>query len=305
EVFRQEAIDHLVKRGHRGDVVRVHPAWVRLAYWLVLLFVIGVGAFAMFAQVSQYSSGAAVVRVTGRTDVTAFEAGTITALEVTPGQPVKKDQVLAKLHDTEQAARLRALNTEFERRLVAYLQAPADPQVRQALSSLVTERENARAGVEARTFRAEHDGIVKEVHVADGQRVEPGKTILSIVEQGATEGMSVLAFLPGTDRPRIKVGQRMRFTLPGYRGAYIEVEVRAVSAEVTAGKDAKARYLGERYRESLPIEGQVVVVEGHLTRTTFDADDETYALHDGMAGFVEVQLQARSVLETVIPGLTL
>ncbi len=303
EVFRQEAIDHLVKRGQRGDVVRVHPGWIRSAYWMVLVSVAALLAFSSLAQVSQYAEGPAAVRVTGRTDITALETGTITALEVTPGQEVKQGQVLARLHDSEQAARLRAINTEFERRLVAYLQSPADPAVRSALSSLVTERESARASVEARTFRAERDGVVKEVHVADGQRVEAGKTILSLVDKGTREGMALFVFLRGQERPRIKVGQKMRFTLPGYRGAHVDMEVRAVSAEVMGGKDARDRYLGERYRDSFPIEGSVVVVEGVITTTSFDADDETYELHDGMAGVAEVQLASRSVLETLIPGL--
>jgi membrane fusion protein (multidrug efflux system) len=303
DVFRQEAIDHLVRRGHRGDVIRVHGGWVRAAYWLVLLFGLGVGAYSYFAQITQFASGPAVVRVTGRTPITANEAGTITSLLVQPGQAVKADEVLARLHDTEQAARLRAINTEFERRLVAYLQNPADPTIRGALSTLVTERENARAGVEARTFRAPHDGVVKEVHVADGQRVEPGKTILSLIDKGAEEGMSILVFLPSQERPRIKTGQRLRFTLPGYRGAHMELAVDGVSAEVMGGKDAKERYLGERFRESLPVEGQVVVVEGKLTSATFEADDETYQVTDGMTGLAEVQLQSRSVLQTMFPGL--
>ncbi|HEU0036515.1 MAG TPA: HlyD family efflux transporter periplasmic adaptor subunit [Kofleriaceae bacterium] len=303
EVFRQEAIDHLVRRGQRGDVVRVHPGWVHAAYWLVVLFVLGAGGFIAFAQVHQYAEGPAVVRVTGRTDITALEGGTITALEVTPGQEVKEGQVLARLHDTEQAARLRAMNSEFERKLVAYLQSPADPAVRQSLASLVTEREKARAGVEARTFRAPRDGIVKEVHVANGQRIDAGKTILSIVDKGASEGMSVLAFLPGHERPRIKVGQQLRFTLPGYRGAKLALDVQAVSSEVIGGKDARDRYLGERFKESFPLDGSVVVVEGRLTHTTFEADNQTYELHDGMTGFAEVQLASKSMLETFLPGL--
>ncbi len=303
EVFRQEAIDHLVKRGQRGDVVRVHPGWIRSAYWMVLVSVAALVGFSALAQVSQYAEGPAAVRVIGRTPITALEPGTVTAIEVQPGQAVTEGQVLARLHDTEQAARLRAINTEFERRLVAYLQSPADPAVRSALSSLVTERENARAGVEARTFRAPHDGVVKELHVSDGQRVEAGKEILSIVEKGTREGMSLFVFLRGQERPRIKVGQKMRFTLPGYRGAHVDMEVRAVSTEVMGGKDARDRYLGERYRDSFPIEGSVVIVEGAITTTTFEADDETYELHDGMAGVAEVQLASRSVLETLLPGL--
>jgi biotin carboxyl carrier protein/CheY-like chemotaxis protein len=302
DLFRQEAIDHLVRRGHRGDVVRVHSGWVHAAYWLVVVFVLGGTGFAAVAQVHKWSEGAAVVRVTGRTDVTTYEDGTITSLAVEPDQAVTAGQELARLHDSEQAALLRVQSTEFERKLVAYLQMPGDPNVKQALSALVAARDSARARSETRVIRAPHDGIVKSLHVSQGQRVEPGKTILSLVERGAEEGLSVYAFLPQSDTSQIEAGQRMRFTIPGYRGAYVELEVAAISDPMGAG-DARDRYLGDRFKDSIPIAGQVVVVQARLATPTFESDGKTYQLHDGMIGVAEVELESRSVLETLVPGL--
>lgn len=301
-MFRREAIEHLVRRGHRGDIVRVHPGWIHAAYWLVVVFVLGGLGYAAVAQVHKWSQGAAVVRVTGRTDVTTYEGGTITALAVAPDQTVVEGQELARLHDAEQAAILRAQNTEFERKLVAYLQTPGDPGVKQALASLVAARDSARAKSEARVIRAPHGGIVKSVHVAPGQRVDAGRTILSLVEQGAEEGMSVYAFLPQSDTSQIDVGQRMRFAIPGYRGAYVDVEVAAVSDPMGAG-DARDRYLGDRFKDSVALTGQVVVVQARLAAPSFISDGKTYQLHDGMIGVAEVQLESRSVLETLVPGL--
>jgi multidrug efflux pump subunit AcrA (membrane-fusion protein) len=302
DVFRQEAIDHFVRRGHRGDVVRVHPGWIHAAYWLLVVFVLGGAAYAAVAQVHKWSEGPAVVRVTGRTDVTTYEGGTIIALAVAPDQAVTAGQELARLHDSEQAAILRAQSTEFERTLVAYLQTPGDPAVKQALSGLVAARDSARARSEARVIRAPHDGVVKSLHVAPGQRVEPGKTILSLVERGAEEGLSVYAFLPQADTSQIAAGQRMRFTLPGYRGAYVELRVDAISEPMGAA-DARDRYLGDRFKDSVPIAGQVVVVQSRLATPTFSSEGETYQLHDGMIGAAEVQLESRSVLQMLVPGL--
>lgn len=302
DLFRQEAIDHLVRRGQRGDVVRVHPAWIHAAYWLVVVFVLGGLGFAAVAQVHKWSEGAAVVRVTGRTDVSTYEGGTITQLSVVRDQAVTEGQELARLHDSEQVAALRAQNTEFERKLVAYLQTPGDPAVKQALGAIVSARENARAASEARVIRAPRDGIVKSLHVARGQRVEPGKTILSLVASGAEEGMSVYAFLSQADTSQIDIGQRLRLTIPGYRGAYVEAQVAAVS-EPKGAADARDLYLGERFKDAVPIAGQVVVVEARLASPTFESDGKTYQLHDGMIGVAEVELESRSVLETLVPGL--
>jgi membrane fusion protein, multidrug efflux system len=300
DLFRQEAIDHLVRRGHRGDVVRINPGWVHAAYWLVVVFVLGGAGFAAVAQVHKWSEGPAVVRITGRTEVATYEGGTITSLAVAPDQAVTEGQELARLHDSEQAALLRVQSTEFERALVAYLQTPGDPAVKQALSSLVAARDSARARSETRVIRAPHDGVVRALHVAQGQRVEPGKTILSLVERGGEEGMSVYAFLPQSDTSQIEPGQRLRFTIPGYRGAYVELEVAGISDPIGGG-DARDRFLGDRFKDSIPIAGQVVVVEGRLAAPTFESDGKTYQLHDGMIGVAEVELESRSVLETLVP----
>jgi len=302
DMFRQEAIVHLVRRGQRGDVVRVHPGWVRAAYWLVLGSLAAAFTYAAVAQVHQYAEGAAVVQFTGRSELIAHEAGTIASLDAERGQHVERGQVLARLHDAEQVGQLRTLETEFESKLVAYLQSPADPAVKQALGQIRSQRDSARLGVESRTIRAPQAGIVKEVLVRNGQRVEPGTVVLSIVEATSAEGLKVIAFLPGGERPRLRAHQPLRLTLPGYRGAHIASEVRAIS-EVLGAAEARARFLGNRLGDSLPLTGTVVVVEARLTSPEFEADGEMFQLHDGMIGQAEVQMQSRSLLESLIPGL--
>jgi membrane fusion protein (multidrug efflux system) len=302
DMFRQEAIVHLVRRGQRGDVVRVHPGWIRAAYWLVLAALTGLLLFAAIAHIHEYAEGASVVQFTGRSELIAHEAGTIASLDVVPGQKVERGQVLARLHDAEQVGQLKALDTEFESKLVAYLQSPSDAAVKQALGAIRSQRDSARLGVESRAVRAPHAGVVKDVLVRNGQRVEVGSVVASIVKDPAAEGLKVIAFLPGSERPRLRAHQPLRVTLPGYRGVYLESEVRAIS-EVLGAAEARARFLRDRLGESVPLTGTVVVVEGRLTSPTFEADGETFELHDGMIGLAEVQLQSRSLLESVIPGL--
>jgi hypothetical protein len=302
DIFRQEAIAHLVRRGQRGDVIRVHPGWIRSAYWLVLAALTAAVAYAALAHVHEYAEGAAVVQFTGRSELIAHEPGTIASLDAVRGQRVQQGQVLARLHDAEQVGQLKALDTEFESKLVAYLQSPSDSAVKQALGQIRSQRDSARLGVESRAIRAPHAGIVKEVLVRNGQRVEIGNVVLSIVADPSAEGIKVIAFLPGGDRPRLRAHQPLRVELPGYRGVYLESEVRAIS-EVIGAAEARARFLSERLGDSVPLAGTVVVVEGRLTSPTFEADGETFQLHDGMIGRAEVRLQSRSVLESIIPGL--
>jgi hypothetical protein len=302
DMFRQQAILSLVRRGQRGDVVRVHPGWVRSAYWLVLGSLAAALVYGAVAQVHQYAEGAAVVQFTGRSDLIARDAGTIGSLDAVRGQKVAQGQVLARLHDAEQVGQLRTLETEFESKLVAYLEAPSDPAVKQALGQIRSARDGARLSVESRTIRAPHAGVVKQVNVRNGQRVEPGTVVLSLVEDNSTEGLKLLAFLPGDERPRLRAHQPLRLTLPGYRGARITSEVRAIS-EVLGAAEARARFLGDRLGDSFPLTGTVVVVEARLASAEFESDNEKFLLHDGMVGLAEVQMASRSLFQSLIPGL--
>jgi multidrug efflux pump subunit AcrA (membrane-fusion protein) len=302
DMFRQEAIMHLVRRGQRGDVVRVHPGWVRSAYWLVLAALAAAAVYVVVARVHQYSEGPAVIRFTGRAELLAHEAGTIGSLDAVRGQHVERGQVLARLHDAEQVAQLRTLETDFESKLVAYLQSPFDPAVKLALGQARSARDSARISIESRTIRAPAAGTVKEVLVRNGQRVEQGTVVATVVSDPAAEGLQVVTFLPGGDRPRLRAHQPLRLRLPGYRDAYVTSEVRAIS-EVLGAAEARARFLGDRLGDSLPLTGTVVVVEARLTSFEFESDGEHYQLHDGMVGLAEVQMQSRSLLVSLIPGL--
>lgn len=302
DIFRQEAIMNLVRRGQRGDVVRVHPGWVRAAYWMVLVSLAAAVTYAALAHVHEYAAGAAVVQFTGRRDLIARDAGTIASLEAVRGQRVARGQVVARLHDAEQVGQLRTLETEFESKLVAYLQSPSDPAVKQALGAIRSQRDSARISVESRTIRAPDNGIVKEVLVRNGQRVEPGTLVLTLVDNAANEELQVIAFLPGDQRPRLLPHQPFRLTLPGYRDVHITSEVRAIS-EVLGAAEARTRFIGDRIGDSLQLTGTVVAVEARLSSPVFESDGEKFQLHDGMIGRAEVQMQSRSLLQSLIPGL--
>jgi hypothetical protein len=302
EIFRQEAIVHLVRRGQRGDVVRVHPGWVGGTYWLVVASLAAAVTYAAIAPVHQYAEGAAVVHFTGRSELLAHEAGTIDSLDVVPGQKVQRGQILARIHDTEQVGQLDTLGTEFEHKLVACLQAPADPQVPQALGEIRSRSDTARLGVEARTIRAPEGGVVKAVLARNGQRVTPGTVVLSMVADTSAEGLQVIAFLPGRERPRLRAEQALRLTLPGYRSVRITSAIHAIS-EVIGASEARARFLGDRLGDSLPLTGAIVVVEARLTSPEFEADGEKFQLYDGMIGVAEVQTQSRPLLQSLMPEL--
>ena len=298
-LFRPEAMEAYVARSTQGDVVRVSPSWVLWSYWVIVGVVVATLVYVSLGTVKEYSSGPALVRSTGRIDVTAPIAGTLTSIEAEPGQRVETGAPLAYFYDASEAAELRRVESQWETHLQSYLFDPTDDATRRALADLRTERERARARVEERIVRAPHAGVVSDVRGREGQHFTPGDIVMTIA---ADDGdLYLIALLPGADRPQLEPGMPLRLELSGYAYAYQEVEVSAVASEVIGPAEAR-RYLGEEVAE-LPLPPSVVMVNARLLSPTFDADGTSYRYHDGMHGMAEVEIRSERIITALIPGL--
>lgn len=300
ELFRREALEARIAHTKHGDVVRISPRWVRWSYWIMVVILIAAGVYLGVGTVDEYSSGIAVVRMSGRTEVTAKRAGTIVSIEVEPGQHVAAGQLLARFYDVEEAAELDRLEDEFEMQLVKFLRHPEDEAVKRDLSSLRTQIERAKGRLEEQTARAPHAGTVSDLRTRAGQHLVPGDVILSIV--GAETSLSLIALMPGSDRPQLRPGQKLRLSLAGYRGAYQDLRVEAVSDDLVGPMEAR-RYLGSQIADTVPIAGPVALIRVRLPSPTFEADGRVYSYHDGMQGLAEVRVRSQPIILALIPGL--
>ena len=59
--FREEALRYQTGRRDFGDVLRLPPAWTRLAFPLILAFVVAAVAYLWFGTVTRYEPGVGVV----------------------------------------------------------------------------------------------------------------------------------------------------------------------------------------------------------------------------------------------------
>jgi hypothetical protein len=98
-LFREQAIEH-----HRdglsgeGDLLRADPGWMRWTYRL-LVAVVAVGLlFVILGKIREYASGPAVIRLGGRTDLTANAAGTVTQVLARPGERVARGRLLVRFY---------------------------------------------------------------------------------------------------------------------------------------------------------------------------------------------------------------
>ncbi|HLX10622.1 MAG TPA: HlyD family efflux transporter periplasmic adaptor subunit, partial [Thermoanaerobaculia bacterium] len=257
-LFRREALERYQMLDEAQDPLRISPAWTRWTYWTLLAALAGAVLFSVLGEVKEYASGMAVVWMGTRDDVTAETGGTVSAVEVAPGQRVRPGQVLVRLHEAQEAAELARLDQEFDLQLVNRLRDPADPGPEQALIVLRTQRQLASERLGERTLRATSAGIASDVRVRPGEFLTAGQPVLSIVR--GQDRPSVVVLMPGQFRPLVRRGMPIRFEISGYRYAYQRLTVDAVGDEVVGPAEAR-RYLGPEIGDAVELTGPVVILK--------------------------------------------
>jgi RND family efflux transporter MFP subunit len=186
--------------------------------------------------------------------VRAELGGSVTELRADDGQRVKRGQVLARIDDTslqdayisaraalrsaEATAQLARRNAERARRLNA-AGAVADREVEDAETSATTA-EGQVADAKARlatagkqlgktVLRAPFDGVVANVTVSEGDVVQSGATLLSVLDPTT---LRLEASVPAEDIAAVKPGTPVQFTVSGFAGRRFTGKVERVSPAV-------------------------------------------------------------------------
>lgn len=295
-LFRPEALEGHARRHVSGDVLRIVPGWVRAAYVSVLLFVLVAALYAGFGRIEHYSTGPAIVRIVGRTELTAGRPGTIAEVMVRVGDRVEAGAILARLHDPEPAS--SRLQREFDGALRDHLRDEDDAAASQALRGVRSQLDEAEDRRESLLVRAPHPAVVGDLRVRVGQAVAPGDIVASLVE--AADELQLVAILPGSDRPMLARGMPLRLEIAGFPHAYDDLVIDTVGEEII-GPAELHRTLGP-VAEGLGDIGPAVVVRARLVSTHFVADRVRFAYHDGMLATAHVRLRRQRVLDVLIPG---
>jgi membrane fusion protein (multidrug efflux system) len=297
-LFRPEAL--AARRGAAaapGRLVTTARTWMRWAYPTLIGLLAAVLVGAAILQVPTYSTGVSIITAEGD-PITSPMSGTVAEVLVAPGARVAAGDPVLRLRALEEDAELAAAETDYRNALATFLTTPGDDGARNALAAVATRRQRARAVVDARTLRASSAGIVGDVRVRPGQLVTPGAPIMKI---SRSADLSVVALLPGFDRPRLAVGMTLQIELPGYHKQREQAVIDAIGAQVIGPEEAR-RSLGDPIGDAIPITGPVVIVRAHLPARTFEAGGRAYEFHDGMLGKAEVKLDHESLLRALLPG---
>jgi membrane fusion protein (multidrug efflux system) len=299
-LFREEALRHRQAWHQEGDVLRLQPAWADRTYKVLIFLAAAALVFALVFDLHEYASGPAVVRVNGRTDVTATASGTVQSVMVQPGERVKAGQVLVKFYVAAELSELDRVTHEFELQLVKILRDPGDSGARAALTSLRAQKDLAQAHVEERSTKAPHDGMVSDLRIRAGQLIGPGELILSLVNESSTYALTAL--LPGQYRPMLKPGGPMRLEMAGFEYCYQDLEIESVGDAVVGPTEVK-RYLGQELADAVQLNGPVVLVQARMPTRTITCNNRTFTYFNGMNGTAQARVRAASILVTYVPAL--
>lgn len=280
-----------------GRLVTMPRTWIRWAYPTLVGLVVALFAAAAVIEVPMYSTGVSIITVEGE-QVTAPMSGTVAEVLVAPSAHVAAGDPVLRLRALDEEAELAATETDYRNALAMFLTNPGDDGARTALAVIATRRQRAKAVVDARTLRAPVAGIVGDIRVRRGQPVAPGAQVMKISPSAEP---SVVALLPGFDRPRLEVGMTLQIELPGYHKKREAAVIDAIGSQVIGPEEAR-KSLGDPIGDALPITGSVVIVRAHLTTRTFEADGRQYAFHDGMLGKAEVRVDHESLLRALFLG---
>jgi biotin carboxyl carrier protein len=299
-LYRPEALESHRTRGQEGALAELSPGWVRRAYPILVGAIVIAVALGILIHVPTYSTGTGIVVFDGR-DITAPQAGTVDLVAVQPDDRVRKGQLLVKLRSEDVEAALRQANAELEKQLQEHLFDPADEQVSKMLAAADAAAKRAQANVDQRSVRASDDGIVSDIRVRYGQLLQPGTRILTLVEP--TTMPEVWAFLPGSDRPRLREGQDLQVDLLGYTKSRELARITYVGREVI-GTAAARRVLGDDIADSLKLgDGSYVLVKAQLASKKFKSKGRTFLFHHGMTAKTEVRVERKRFVVTLLPAL--
>jgi multidrug efflux pump subunit AcrA (membrane-fusion protein) len=299
-LYRPEALESHRTRGQEGVLAELSPRWVRRAYPMIVCGLVGAIVLGIVLHVPTYSSGTGIIVFDGK-QVTAPQSGTVDVVAVQPGDRVRKGQLLVKLRSEDVEAALRQANKELEAAIQQYLFDSADEQLRKSLISAETAAKRSQAGVDQRSVRAEQDGTVSDIRVRLGQLLQPGSHILTLVEPGTLP--QVWAFLPGSDRPRLREGQELQVDLVGFTKSRERARITQVGREVI-GAVAARRYLGDEIADAAKLaEGSYVLVKAQLTSPTFKAKGRTMWFYTGLTVKTEVRVERKRFIVTLLPSL--
>jgi hypothetical protein len=299
-LYRGEALEAHRTRGNEGVLVHLSPGWVRRTYPFLLCAIAIAIVFTIFIKVPTYSSGQAVMVIDG-TPVTSAIPGNVAKLEVVANQEVKKDSIILKLNSKAEQDELDSAQQEEDAFAASYLFDQTDENNKKSLIAAAQKVEGMKKRIEQKTIRAPHDGVVADIRARLGEPLAAGDPIVTILPKDSE--VTVTTFLNSNDRPRLHKDMNMKVNLSGYTKSPETAKITYVGNEAIA-PEAVAKYLSPTLAGMFKLgPGSYVIVKAKMPSRTFKSQHQTLYYHHGMGAKVDVLINEKPFLVTLIPAL--
>lgn len=137
--------------------------------------------------------------------------GTVTGVYVAAGDTVKKGDILIRIDDTTQQYELEQQDYKIEQKRISGAQRDVE--------MLLKQRKVLEQKLEDRIIKANFDGIVAYLNVAEGDYLVAKDEVGTMIDRTYLKALVEVA---ETDSSKIKPGQKVMFSFPAYEDHKIE-----------------------------------------------------------------------------------
>ena len=192
--------------------------------------------------VPRFAGGIGSLAAVHQVTITPEIGGRVTAIQLTPGAPVKAADPLVQLNDApergdlanyEAQARLAAVTLQRSQELVKRQHTPQETvdqnqsQLEQARAQIV----KTQAIIAQKMIRAPFDGRLGVRQIDLGQYLSPGMPIVTLTD---LTQLYVNFTLPSTERAEIAVGQDIKVTADAFPGRTFNAKITTIDPQIRA-----------------------------------------------------------------------
>ncbi|HEY0490112.1 MAG TPA: efflux RND transporter periplasmic adaptor subunit [Telluria sp.] len=214
-------------------------------------------------------------------------SGVVTGATIEEGTSVARGQVLARLDQADQRARVaqqQAVLDEANARLDLAAKNNGNSQAllkqsfisqnsydatsnavalaRASVKAAQAQLDLARNALNDTVIVAPMSGVISKRHVQAGEKVAPDMPVFSIVD---LRELTLEAQVPASDIPRVKVGQDVAFKVDGYQGRTFTGKVARINPTTEAGSRSMMVYISVANADAALRGG--MFAKGSLTTT--------------------------------------
>lgn len=162
-------------------------------------------------------------------EVVAENSGEIKNLKVNEGDAVKKGQTLFTVYSDQILQQLKSAELNLEKQKLQASKAKTEDEIK-LQNLLIEEAENNLINIKKQysrmTVKSPINGLVVSKNANNGDNVQTGKSVLTIVD---TSSLKVKASVDELDISKIKVGQSVKIKFNAIEGRTYEGKVESIS----------------------------------------------------------------------------